>query len=124
VTQKVIEEHGGNISVESTLGMGTRFHIEIPLKQPKQMKASVESNMATANSKVVSMSKYLKRKVGGAMKGIGLCAIFSRQGDWAFDYALTLARRHKTKLNVFHFLESPILCAGMSYLWMKKNRRP
>ncbi len=41
VTQKVIEEHGGNISVESTLGMGTRFHIEIPLKQPKQMKASV-----------------------------------------------------------------------------------
>ena len=41
------------------------------------------------------------------MKGIGLCAIFSRQGDWAFDYALTLARKHKTKLNVFHFLESP-----------------
>lgn len=41
------------------------------------------------------------------MKGIGLCAIFSRQGDWAFDYALALARHHKTKLNVFHFLESP-----------------
>jgi len=41
------------------------------------------------------------------MKGIGLCAIFSRQGDWAFDYALSLARKHKTKLNVFHFLESP-----------------
>jgi len=41
------------------------------------------------------------------MKGIGLCAIFSRQGDWAFDYALNLARKHKTKLNVFHFLESP-----------------
>ena len=41
------------------------------------------------------------------MKGIGLCAIFSRQGDWAFDYALTLARKHRAKLNVFHFLESP-----------------
>jgi len=41
------------------------------------------------------------------MKGIGLCAIFSRQGDWAFDYALNLARKHKAKLNVFHFLESP-----------------
>ncbi|MBI4962813.1 MAG: universal stress protein [Desulfomonile tiedjei] len=41
------------------------------------------------------------------MKGIGLCAIFSRQGDWAFDYALSLARKHKAKLNVFHFLESP-----------------
>ena len=41
------------------------------------------------------------------MRGIGLCALFSRQGDWAFDYALWLARKHKTRLNVFHFLESP-----------------
>ncbi len=41
------------------------------------------------------------------MNGIGLCAIFSREGDWAFDYALSLARHHKTKLNIFHFLESP-----------------
>jgi len=43
------------------------------------------------------------------MKGIGLCAIFSRQGDWAFDFALSLARHHKTRLNVFHFLESPYI---------------
>ena len=41
------------------------------------------------------------------MNGVGLCAFFSRQGDWAFDYALSLARRHKTKLNVFQFLQSP-----------------
>lgn len=41
------------------------------------------------------------------MNGVGLCATFSRQGDWAFDYALSLARSHKTKLNVFQFLESP-----------------
>ncbi len=43
------------------------------------------------------------------MNGIGLCAVFSRQGDWAFDYALSLARHHKTKLNIFHFLESPYI---------------
>jgi hypothetical protein len=43
------------------------------------------------------------------MNGIGLCAIFSRQGDWAFDYALKLARHHKTRLNIFHFLESPYM---------------
>jgi hypothetical protein len=43
------------------------------------------------------------------MNGIGLCAIFSRQGDWAFDYALRLARKHKTRLNIFHFLESPYM---------------
>ncbi len=41
------------------------------------------------------------------MNGVGLCAIFSRQGDWAFDYALSLARHYQTKLNIFHFLESP-----------------
>jgi hypothetical protein len=43
------------------------------------------------------------------MNGVGLCAIFSRQGDWAFDYALELARHHKTKLNIFHFLDSPYM---------------
>ncbi len=41
------------------------------------------------------------------MQGIGLCATFSEQGDWAFDYSLWLARKHSTKLNVFQFLESP-----------------
>jgi len=41
------------------------------------------------------------------MNGVGLCAIFSQQGDWAFDYALNLARTHKTRLNIFHFLDSP-----------------
>jgi hypothetical protein len=43
------------------------------------------------------------------MKGVGLCAFFSQQGDWAFDYALTLARHHQTRLNIFHFLESPYM---------------
>ncbi len=41
------------------------------------------------------------------MQGVGLCAIFSKQGDWAFDYALNLARKHNTRLNIFQFLESP-----------------
>lgn len=38
-----------------------------------------------------------------AMKDVGLCAHFSRQGDWAFDLALTLARRLKHRLNIFYF---------------------
>jgi hypothetical protein len=63
--------------------------------------------MFGASAKVIQFAKRQKGKTGGVMKGIGLCAVFSRQGDWAFDYALTLARHHKTKLNVFHFLESP-----------------
>jgi signal transduction histidine kinase len=39
VTRKVVEEHGGSISVESSLGSGTTFHIEIPRREPTQMKA-------------------------------------------------------------------------------------
>jgi hypothetical protein len=63
--------------------------------------------MSRPRDNVVSFSEYARRKTGGKMNGIGLCAIFSRQGDWAFDYALALARHHQCKLNIFHFLESP-----------------
>ncbi len=58
-------------------------------------------------SRVISIAEYRKRKASVGFKGVGLCAIFCRQGDWAFDYALSLARRNKAKLNIFHFLESP-----------------
>ncbi len=42
-----------------------------------------------------------------AMDSIGLCAHFSVKGDWAFDFAFTLARKHKCQLNIFYFLRSP-----------------
>ena len=38
-----------------------------------------------------------------AMKDVGFCAHFSRQGDWAFEFALSLARRLKHRLNIFYF---------------------
>jgi hypothetical protein len=63
--------------------------------------------MPQRHAEVIELSDYHKRKAGGVMNGVGLCAIFSRQGDWAFDYALSLARQYHTKLNIFHFLESP-----------------
>jgi hypothetical protein len=63
--------------------------------------------MPSQTGQVVHISDYLRRKSPGIVKGIGLCAIFSEQGDWAFDYALSLARHHQTRLNIFHFLESP-----------------
>ncbi len=42
-----------------------------------------------------------------SVDAVGLCAHFSTQGDWAFDYAFALARRREVPLNVFHFLEDP-----------------
>ena len=41
------------------------------------------------------------------LKAVGFCAHYSRQGDWAFDYALRLSRENLLQLNVFHFLVDP-----------------
>jgi hypothetical protein len=41
------------------------------------------------------------------IESVGFCAHYSRQGDWAFDYALRLAEQNSWQLNVFHFLSDP-----------------
>jgi hypothetical protein len=41
------------------------------------------------------------------LNAVGFCAHYSDPGDWAFDYALRLARLHQVRLNVFHFLTDP-----------------
>jgi hypothetical protein len=42
-----------------------------------------------------------------SVRAVGFCAHYSRQGDWAFDFALRLARERSLRLNVFHFLTNP-----------------
>jgi hypothetical protein len=42
-----------------------------------------------------------------SIEAIGFCANYSKQGDWAFDLALNVARRRSLRLNVFHFLRDP-----------------
>lgn len=37
------------------------------------------------------------------LNGIGYCARISRVGDWAFQFALALARRNDVRLNIFFF---------------------
>ncbi len=41
------------------------------------------------------------------IQSVGFCAHYSPQGDWAFAFALSLARAHRLRLNVFHFLDDP-----------------
>lgn len=41
------------------------------------------------------------------LRAIGFCAHYSKQGDWAFDFALKLAQKNSLTLNVFHFFEDP-----------------
>jgi hypothetical protein len=42
-----------------------------------------------------------------SLQGVGFCAHYSPQGDWAFKLALAIARRLSLQLNVFHFLSDP-----------------
>jgi hypothetical protein len=42
-----------------------------------------------------------------AIDAVGFCAHYSPQGDWAFAFALAVARRHRRRLNIFHFLSDP-----------------
>jgi hypothetical protein len=42
-----------------------------------------------------------------AVRAIGFCAHYSPPGNWAFDFALRLARAGALQLNVFHFLVDP-----------------
>jgi hypothetical protein len=41
------------------------------------------------------------------LNAVGFCAHYSKQGDWAFDFALRVSQLHELKLNVFHFLSDP-----------------
>jgi hypothetical protein len=41
------------------------------------------------------------------LNAVGFCAHYSKQGDWAFNYALGLARARAVPLKVFHFLADP-----------------
>jgi hypothetical protein len=42
-----------------------------------------------------------------SLNAVGFCAHYSRQGDWAFNYALQLSSQKSLHLNVFHFLADP-----------------
>jgi len=41
------------------------------------------------------------------MRTIGLCTHFAQTDEWAFNYALRLARSHDWQLNICHWLNSP-----------------
>jgi hypothetical protein len=42
-----------------------------------------------------------------SLNAVGFCAHYSRQGDWAFELALAMARNNLLQLNIFHFLSDP-----------------
>jgi hypothetical protein len=79
-----------------------------PAKPGGNSLAVTELSQADLEDPDLSDASLEKKALSQAqLKGVGLCAIYSQQGEWAFDYALSLARRNKTRLNIYQFLESP-----------------
>ena len=59
------------------------------------------------------------------MKKIGLCTRFSQADEWAFDFALALARRQKWQLVICHWLNSPYnLRRDMVYASLGETEAP
>jgi hypothetical protein len=57
------------------------------------------------------------------LNAVGFCAHYSPEGDWAFDYALSLSRRHEIRLNVFHFLADPYDPADLAPAHLSRGER-
>ena len=57
------------------------------------------------------------------LNAVGFCAHYSKQGDWAFDFALQLSRNRRLKLNVFHFLSDPYAPSDDSIDRLTKEER-
>ena len=55
IADKIIDQHGGNIRVESTPGRGSNFIISIPARTPEKLKKNTEDTMRD-NSKTISVS--------------------------------------------------------------------
>jgi hypothetical protein len=62
--------------------------------------AAVTRVQENLNSEEVEMTKP-------KLSGVGYCALMNKVGDWAFDYALRIARREDAVLDVFFFPTSP-----------------
>ena len=46
VSQKILREHGGDIRVESTLGVGSRFYLELPVSAADEVRATQPNERA------------------------------------------------------------------------------
>ena len=57
------------------------------------------------------------------LNAVGFCAHYSLEGDWAFDYALSLSRWHGIRLNVFHFLVDPYDPADLPPAYLSRKDR-
>jgi len=87
IVKEIIEKHGGNIKVESTLGIGTVFTVSLPYILEKEKKVSYKkiSNIVIADDEIIlrellaELLEAINFKVFQAGNGIETIEIFKNQ---------------------------------------------
>ena len=91
VVYGVIQEHHGFISVESTVGQGTTFHIYLPMQQEEkkmQEAEKVKTEMAQGGSETILFVEdelLLREVVQSTLESIGYKVIIAANGQEAVD---------------------------------------
>lgn len=94
-TYGIITGFGGSISVESVLGEGTTFHIELPLviETPVVETLPGEASGETGPILVVDDEDIVRRATGSMLRGFGLEVVEVASGRVAVEMVLAAPRR-------------------------------
>jgi CheY-like chemotaxis protein len=107
----IIKENGGDLRVESTLGKGTTFHIELPvteqMREEIDLPAERRAPRGTETILLVEDEDPVRRVVETMLKRHGYQVLASASSQ----EALAIAERHRAKI---HLLITDILMPGMS----------
>lgn len=84
----IIKNHGGHISVESTIGAGTAFHIHLPAsdKTPEPKKAD-EETLVRGSGRVLVMDdeEIIRDLAGDTLTHLGYTVALARDGEEAVE---------------------------------------
>lgn len=100
VVKGIVELHGGSLSVESTLNVGTEFTIELPLTQTLSKSAQTFSSQSDAQKPRFYRVLVIDDNVDSADTLGELVAVFGHTVEVAYDgqSGVSLAEAHKHEL--------------------------
>ena len=84
----IINKHDGYISLESTIDVGTTFHIYLPSSKKKQItKKSKKENIITGNGKILVMDdeQIVREILGKILQYLGYEPFFAKNGNEAIS---------------------------------------
>lgn len=83
ITREIVERHGGDISFETTVGEGTRFHIDLPVLDDLPVLATLagdEEQEKTASVLVCEDDPDIARLLGLMLGQAGFAPVLARDG--------------------------------------------